>query len=174
MCVRGGGRLWSCSYEQLQGALSKKSWVVTVERKVAPTVRGVGIQGLLNRETQKRASTAKLTTEAFADLKALAANAKKVVRVACHCQATWWLSHTVEWLSAGQVAIAERFAAQRNKAAADGKQDEANTFGSILLNAGIVNPVTKQGAGLFASVRRQSWVPGSARSRVRSTDPLLA
>lgn len=90
MCVRGGGRLWSCSYEQLQGALSKKSWVVTVERKVAPTVRGVGIQGLLNRETQKRASTAKLTTEAFADLKALAANAKKVVRVGCHalCQPT--------------------------------------------------------------------------------------
>ena len=46
-----------------------------------------------------------------------------------------------------QVAIAERFAAQRRAAAAEGKDSEANTFGSILQDAGIVNPVTKQGAG---------------------------
>jgi len=47
-----------------------------------------------------------------------------------------------------QVAIAERYAQQRKAASGEGKDaGDANSFGNILQNAGIVNPVTKQGAG---------------------------
>jgi len=71
-------------HEQLTSALQKKSWVVKKEERKQPeafSTRSAGIKGLLAREQNKQRRAQTLTQAAFADLEALAANAKKVVRV---------------------------------------------------------------------------------------------
>ena len=70
-------------FAQLQSALAKKSWVAPVKKKPAPEVFSTtraGIGGLVRRQAAQQKETASLTTQAFADLEALATNAKKVVR----------------------------------------------------------------------------------------------
>ncbi|KAJ5067590.1 vacuolar protein-sorting-associated protein [Anaeramoeba ignava] len=114
--------------EKLVETLSNKTWVpkiVKEEKEVTSkdVTPKFGIEFLLQRENQERDSEKKLLTQAFTDLDALMKNAQKMVN------------------------IAEKFAYALHKGETDGGKQETDEFNSILIEIGMVDPVTKETSG---------------------------
>ncbi|CAM9697269.1 unnamed protein product [Chrysoparadoxa australica] len=109
--------------QRLEEALARQAWVKEsvkdVVDKYAGQITGAGIAGILKRQEMNRKVTSQIAQDAFADMDSLIVKAKEVV------------------------AVIERY----QSAAGEGESKDENDMQNVLMNIGLVAPVTKGSSG---------------------------
>lgn len=139
LSFKGGGR--DEFVECVRKATERKSWVIEAATnakralRAEDVIKSVGIDGILKQRAEQESKTKEVTTQAFTDLSELEKHAKTLVGLT--------ETYARETKKRADAAALSGSAA----VAGAGTPDAAADIGSLVLNMGIIDPVTRAAAG---------------------------